>query len=151
MEEIIRANLRMWSDTISFRAMDDAIIHEREIVYDKGENIISKSGRKTNIIADKNYISTKDNKIYDAEQAIIWINNTISELKRCALYQLIISGKVQATLWVAIFVPSDFLKEARLEDISQQAKHSNIEVFLEDYTDLSNGGNPKKYQLGRAR
>jgi hypothetical protein len=151
MEEIIRANLRMWSETISFSAMDDAIIHDRATLYDKGDKILNKSGGTTNLIADKNYVSTKDTKIYDAEQAVTWITNKISEVKQCTLYDLIISDKVQATIWIAIFAPSDFLKEARLEDISQQAKHSHIEFFLEDYTDLSNGGNPKKYQLGRAR
>lgn len=148
---MIKASVRMWSDVISFKKTDHQLIGKLNVIYDAGDNIVKMNGETSNSLAKQNYISTIDDDIVDDRMACLWIKTKLHALNESLFRELIVSGAVQATLWLAIFEPSKLLHDNRLATLSQTAQAANVEIFLEDYTDLSVGGNPRKYHMGAGR
>ncbi|WHA44061.1 hypothetical protein [Agrobacterium larrymoorei] len=146
---MMKANLRMWSDHVSFKQNLDGISEKIEVIYDAGDRIVTGKGIVSTALAKQNYISTVDDDIEDEFSACIWIERKIDILIKTPIHQLIVSGDVQATLWLAIFEPSNLIENKKLPELSDKANEANMELFLEDYTDLSIGGNPRKYHLGK--
>lgn len=149
MEPFAKISARMWSPTVSLKPVArrlGSVAH----IYDKGDTLISAKGTPLRLRAEENYLMTTQmttadlHPVRDEVAGLVQLVNNDLDIAR-----LITEHSLDAVIWVAIFGDEGTADFDDL-DIDMSPFGARIGLVLENYTDLSDGGNPRKLLIGPA-
>jgi hypothetical protein len=130
-----KANLRLWSDSEPLTPVVDASRHPWPHLDVKGHAIPAR-GRVKAHIASKHYASSDDIKYDDVNQIIQVLSQWLDKIESGAppITRLAKEGKIEATLWVAIFGNDEVATPILPEEIDARAKKAGVQILIENYT-----------------
>lgn len=143
-ETVTKISVRMWSDTASLKPIA-ARLWQVGVFRDKGEDIVfSARGERRTRRSTENYLSTGDVEIADMSAVRVEVERQVRFLQdEPSISRLIDDGALEVVVWVAVFGNEG---AARIEDldIDLTSFGRGVGLVVENYTDFSVGGNPRK-------
>jgi hypothetical protein len=143
-----KISVRMWSSSTSLRAIGTLSDHVH-ILYEKGETMIAPTGKRLSP-ATSNSLSTGDVVIANTGEVSGEIASRAGWLEsQPTITKLIDRNEIEVVIWAAIFGDEGAV---RIEDlgIDRSLFGRRIGLVVENYTDFSVGGNPRKLVIESA-
>jgi hypothetical protein len=142
-----RVNLRMWSDTTSFRDAAQRIALTPEIIADKGEPRRDRKGAPLTSRFPRNYVSLEESKVDNGSELQPCVINILDAVSASGYASLTKVKNVEGTLWIAVF-SGDFAYQDAIEASTiARASDLGVSLFIEDYSRLDGDGVPIKIWL----
>jgi hypothetical protein len=140
----IDMSLRLWSEQVPLQSIINTLDVTPGHLHVAGEPM-ARDGRLAERHASRHYASL-DN-AYAASDADVcaWCRSVIIKIESHeSLVGFLHTGNITATLWIAVFGTKSSPMPNLSKDIIERASQLNLSVLLENYTDLTEGGVPKK-------
>jgi hypothetical protein len=144
----IDMTLRLQSGQIPMRPIVEALGVTPQHLHVAGEPMASE-GRLAQRRASRHYASVLQRRV-ESDTAVVaaWCRLVIEKIEaQKSLANFLREGQISGTMWIAVFGPESSPVPAIPADIVDAAARLKLSVFLENYTDLSDGGIPKKLWL----
>ncbi len=147
-ETVTKISVRMWSQTTSLTAVGTLFEHVH-ILYEKGEVMIAPTGKRLST-ATSNFLSTGDVAITSIEAVAGEIASRARWLEgQPTITRLIDDNEIEVVVWTAMFGDEGTVLIEDL-DIDLTLFGRRIGLVVENYTDFSVGGNPRKLVIESA-
>ena len=141
----IDMSLRLWSEQIPLKPIFDALDVTLDHLHVAGEPM-ARDGRLAERRARRHYASLENTQSGNEADVTSWCRRVIEKIEsRKSLVGALQTGQIVGTLWIAVLGSSRPVQVANLPaDVVEAAEKLNLGVLLENYTDMSDGGIPKK-------
>ena len=145
----IDLSLRLWSDLVPLASIAERLRLPVEHQHTLGEVIPQHRGAARRV-ARKHYVSLSRREAHTDKEVAQWGRETLAQLKDYqALSELLLQGRVEATLWIAIFGRHPVETPAFSSDLVNLAEGLNVSILIENYT-REGGEVPEKVWLCKA-